>query len=207
MTTQCWIPLSSTSKHQKLFWMAILCLTMACAIGSPLVPPRVQTTPTPQMVYNTPGDYPFTNKCLQTVLMDVDISPPPFPNPRSLFADLTLCVTNVHVASSAEMTFTVEYTLKPDPKNELAISRPSEAENPNVSLTDDKGNRYTITRRGDCAAKELTAFHESVKCVGSFDFPAAMEGARSFQFHYSNANATESTGDFVVQEIILSRPA
>ncbi|MGB7537562.1 MAG: hypothetical protein WBM17_03405 [Anaerolineales bacterium] len=125
-------------------------------------PTFTQTPP-----YNVAGTY-YIYKCARYTLK---IAPLPIA--------VDFCVNTVNVHDDLTMQFNVSWKIDAP---WYQVTKHSDADNPDMFLEDNLGNRYKHTGTGGCAA-ETAVFQGAGTCAGWFIFPAAKPGATSFRFY------------------------
>jgi hypothetical protein len=183
-------------------------LLVFCAIGFAAAGCSLSSAPpwaTP--VYNGPGRYVLPDRCLETPLLIIDVPDPILPTFHTLEGYLTVCVTDVVVGADLKMTFHVEYSLTPDPENDMAIELEPDTDNDKIFLTDNNGHRYDHEQVTGCATEGMKVDQSEQSCKSSFLFPPAREDARSFVFYYSTANDIIELEQASIPDIILIDPS
>jgi hypothetical protein len=131
---------------------------------TPTATPTLTQTPP----YNVAGTY-HIYKCASYALSGAPIT-------------VAFCVNTVIVRNDLTMQFNVSWKIN---GSGYRITKYSDADNPDMFLEDNLGNRYTHMGTAGCAA-ETTVFTNAGTCAGWFIFPAAMPGATSFRFYDMN---------------------
>jgi hypothetical protein len=128
-------------------------------------PTFTQTPP-----YNVAGTY-YIYKCASYALEGAPIT-------------VSFCVNTVIVREDLTMQFNVSWKVN---GSGYRVTKHSDADNPDMFLEDNLGNRYKHTGTAGCVA-ETAVFPGGGTCAGWFIFPAAKPGATSFRFYDMDNN-------------------
>lgn len=145
-------------------------------------PPPPTATPTPSPVL--PGTYAQTGRCAQYRVV------------FQAFINVNWCVTSVVVKDTGNLEFnvswTADYTLAADPRNEYGPNNLlmfSDANNYNMYLVDNLGNRYDhIATNGAAKLGGNIPKGQVSILTGVFVFPPSLPGAWLFTFHDDDQN-------------------
>ncbi|MGB7537563.1 MAG: hypothetical protein WBM17_03410 [Anaerolineales bacterium] len=120
--------------------------------------------------YNVAGTY-YIYKCASYALEGAPIT-------------VSFCVNTVNVREDFTMQFNVSWKVN---GSGYRVTKYSDADNPDMFLEDNLGNRYKHSGTGGCAA-ETAVFQGAGTCAGWFIFPAAKPGVTSFRFYDMDNN-------------------
>ncbi len=138
------------------------------ATATTTLTPTVTTTPTPHLVYNQPGTYNL-NLCYYHS----------YGVQGGVERYEKTCVVSVIVLADKTLKFYLSWEFNLS----YGETKISDANDPNIYLTDNLGNRYAFTQVGGDAAKNVGVANGRL-INGWFLFPQAKEGATLFAFHY-----------------------
>jgi hypothetical protein len=129
--------------------------------------PTITPTPTTHYIYNAPGYY-SSGFCATYTLFGQD----------SWYVDF--CILSVEIMRDRKMKFKVTWELHGVGEH-INMWKRSDANNRNMFLMDELGNKYHHYETGYCAAKRTRIYNDE-PCQGYFMFPAPKEGAKRFIF-------------------------
>jgi hypothetical protein len=130
--------------------------------------PTITPTPTTYYIYNAPGYY-SSGLCTRYLAINWDVD---------------FCIISVEIMRDGKMKFEVTWEVHGLLKH-IIMWKESDANNRNMFLMDDLGNKYHHYETGYCAAKR-TRLNNDEPCKGYFMFPAPKEGAKRFIFFDNN---------------------
>jgi len=156
-------------------------LTNLNAVYMPLV-----LRPDPAQIVD---EFPFTDRCVSSFITYNGLN----------LAKWTECVTRVRIRQDGQMYFDIRWSVQFLNPNVTSIYKYSDADNHNMYITDNLGNRYDHVATGGAAA-ELTYFYPTgpLSADGWFLFPRAQLGATIFTFHDD-----DHTPPFAIGNLIL----
>ncbi len=125
-------------------------------------------TPTPTKAFNIPGFYPV-GRCSSGQAPDLE-----YP------LELDFCILSVTIRDDGHMIFEVSWTVHF--WDTPTATKLSDADNHNMYLNDNLGNRYDHINTGGSAAMDVILVNGETT-TGWFEFDPAQEGATSFTFY------------------------
>jgi hypothetical protein len=134
-------------------------------------------------------EFPFTDRCGSSYITYNGAN----------MAKMTLCVTGVRIRQDGQMYFDTRWFAEFLAPRVTSIYKNSDAENPNMYITDNLGNRYGHVAVGGAAA-QTTYFYPSgpTSAEGWFLFPRAQAGATVFTFHVDDETPPYTIGNLVL---------
>jgi predicted outer membrane repeat protein len=134
-------------------------------------------------------EFPFTDRCGSSYITYNGAN----------MAKMTLCVTGVRIRQDGQMYFDTHWLAEFLDSRVTSIYKNSDAENPNMYITDNLGNRYGHVAVGGAAA-QTTYFYPSgpTSAEGWFLFPRAQAGATVFTFHVDDETPPYTIGNLVL---------
>jgi hypothetical protein len=180
------IGVTPTQKVEPTFTPTLL------ATETQLPSPTPTITLTPPLVYNAPGFYGNVGGCVTYGLERGNIT-------------VDFCVASIEVVRDSSMFVSLSWAIHN--KGGYTITKRSDANNRNMYMTDDLGNRYGHDGAGGDLVSKIKMHDGDTSFVGWYHFSNIASNAKAFTFHDDDQKVQISNMVLVNPQIIKGQMA